>query len=206
MGTLEADRVAVSLVVFAGGRATRLGGLNKALLRVGGRPIIERVLESVGPLADEHLILTNDSSLATVQGVRLVLDPEAHAGVLPALENGLAAATGDVCLAVACDMPFLARRVFERMLQLQAAEDLDVVIPRVDPHLEPMHAVYRREPVLAAIRAALERGEKRMISFLPAVSVREVTEDQLRALDPSLRTFMNVNTPEELDEAQRLAA
>ena len=198
--------MSVSLVVFAGGRATRLGGLNKALLRVGGRPIIERALEALGPLADERLILTNDSSLATVQDVRLVFDAEAHAGVLPALANGLAAARGDVCVAVACDMPFLARRVFEYMLAVQAADDVDVVIPRIGPHLEPMHAVYRREPVLAAIEDALDRGEKRMVSYLSAVRVREVREEQARTLDPTLRTFMNVNTPEELDEAQRLVA
>ena len=198
--------MSTSLVVFAGGRGTRLGGLNKALVRVGGRPIIERVLEAIGPLTDERLILTNDSSLATVQGVRLVFDAEAHAGVLPALANGLAAATGDVCLSVACDMPFVAPAVFQHMLALQIAEDADVVIPRTSAYLEPMHAVYRREPVLAAILAALERGEQRMISFLPGLRVRELPEHEARALDPTLRTFMNVNTPEELDEAQRLAA
>lgn len=196
----------VSLAIFAGGRATRLGGVNKALLEVGGRPIVHRILSRLGPLSDDRLILANDRSLDSLAGARLVLDEEPHAGVLPALANGLRAAHGDLCLVVACDMPFLSRPVFEYLLSLQRAEAADVVIPRAGTYLEPMHAVYRRQTVLGAIEQALARGEQRMVSYFPAVRVREVSEAELRPLDPDLRTFLNVNTPEELAEARRLAA
>jgi molybdopterin-guanine dinucleotide biosynthesis protein A len=91
------------------------------------------------------------------------------------------------------------------MLELQRQADADVVIPKTAGFLEPMHAVYRREPVLRAIRAALERGEQRMISYFPAVKVREVTEAEWRPLDPQGRAFFNVNTPEDLIEARRFA-
>jgi molybdopterin-guanine dinucleotide biosynthesis protein A len=124
--------------------------------------------------------------------------------VLPALAAGLGAASGEVCLTVACDMPFVSRELFE--LQLRLLRDADVVIPRTQDYLEPMHAVYRRAPVLAAIQAALARGERRMISYFPEVRVREVTESEWRALDPAGRAFFNVNTPEDLAEAQRLAS
>jgi molybdopterin-guanine dinucleotide biosynthesis protein A len=133
----------------------------------------------------------------------MVFDPEPHAGVLPALEAGLGAASGEVCLTVACDMPFASRALFERQLDLLA--DADVVIPRTREYLEPMHAVYRRAPVLAAIQTALARGERRMISFLRDVQVRELGEPEWRSLDPAGRAFFNVNTPEDLAEAQRLA-
>src|SRR6185437_764195 len=91
-----------SALIFGGGRATRLGGANKALLEVGGRRIIDRVFAAVSPLADETLLLTNDDALQGWSGLRLVYDAEPHAGVLPALAAGLAAARGEVCLAVAC--------------------------------------------------------------------------------------------------------
>jgi molybdopterin-guanine dinucleotide biosynthesis protein A len=97
--------------------------------------------------------------------------------------------------------------VFAGLLDLQRQEDADVVIPRTTGFLEPMHAVYRREPVLSAIRAALERGEQRMTSYFSDVRVREVTEAELvlsESADPS--AFFNVNTPEDLAEARRLAA
>jgi molybdopterin-guanine dinucleotide biosynthesis protein A len=126
--------------------------------------------------------------------------------VLPALAAGLREASGEVCLAVACDMPFVSTGLFERLLELQLQEQADVVIPRTSGYLEPMHAVYRRSTVEAAIRAALERGEQRMISYFRDVRVREVAESEWRPIDPDGRAFFNVNTPEELAEARRLAA
>jgi molybdopterin-guanine dinucleotide biosynthesis protein A len=156
-------------------------------------------------LADERVLLTNDASLAHLAGTRLVYDPRPHAGVLPALAAGLASTAAEVCLTVACDMPFVSRRLFEHLLDLLTTERADVVIPRTAGFLEPMHAVYRRETVLDAIRAALARGEQRMISYFGDVRVREVAEDEWHAWDPSGAAFFNVNTPEDLEQARRLA-
>jgi molybdenum cofactor guanylyltransferase len=195
-----------SALIFAGGRASRLGGVNKALLEVGGSTIVARILAALGPLVDEHVVLTNDTALVELEDVRLVFDPTPHAGVLPALAAGLEAAAGDICLAVACDMPFVSSELFTHLLELQRLEDADVVIPRTAGFLEPMHAVYRREPVLQAIQAALGRGDQRMISYFADVRVREVHEDEWRMADPSGKAFFNVNTPEDQDEARRIAA
>ncbi|HEV7666622.1 MAG TPA: molybdenum cofactor guanylyltransferase [Chloroflexota bacterium] len=194
-----------SALIFAGGRATRLGGLNKALLDVGGRPIVRRILDALEPLVDERVILTNDEALLAQPKTRLVFDPTPFAGVLTALASGLETARGDLCLAVACDMPFVSRLLFERLLQTQRERDADVVIPRTAGFLEPMHAVYRRERVLAAIRAALGRGEQRMVSYFGAVHVEELGEGAWQAIDPAGRAFFNVNTPDDLAEARRLA-
>ncbi len=166
---------------------------------------MSRILESLRPLVDEAVLLTNDADLAQVGDVRLVLDPAPHAGVLPALAAGLEAATGDVCLAVACDMPFVSGSLFRYLLALLTSAGADVVIPRTGGLLEPMHAVYRRLTVLPAIRAALTRGEQRMISYFRDVRVREVGEDECRAHDPRGLAFFNVNTPDDLAEARRLA-
>lgn len=201
-GLTDTHRTAL---IFAGGRASRLGGVNKALLEVGGRTIVARILAALGPLVDERVLLTNDAALAELDEVSLVFDPSPHAGVLPALAAGLAAAMGDVCLAVACDMPFVSRGLFAHLLAVQQADDADVVIPRTAGFLEPMHAVYRRAPVLQAIRAALARGDQRMISYFAEVRVREVAEDEWRPVDASGTAFFNVNTPADLEEARRLA-
>jgi molybdopterin-guanine dinucleotide biosynthesis protein A len=195
-----------SALIFAGGRASRLGGVNKAVLQVGGSTIIARILAALGPLVDERVLLTNDAALADLDDVSLVFDPTPHAGVLPALAAGLAAAAGEVCLAVACDMPFVSPGLFTHLLEVQQLDDADVVIPRTAGFLEPMHAVYRREPVLHAIQAALARGDQRMISYFADVRVREVGEDEWRPANPSGTAFFNVNTPADLDEARRIAA
>ncbi len=162
-----------------------------------------RIARALQPLVDEVVILANEPGLDEVlPHARVVLDPQPHAGVLPALAAGLGAAQGQVCLAVACDMPFVSRGVFEVLLGL----DADVVIPRTEGNLEPMHAVYRRGPVLEAIQAALARGEQRMISYFASVRVREVAEEEWRRVSPDGRAFFNVNTPEDLRRARLLAA
>ena len=102
-------------------------------------------------------------------------------------------------------MPFVSGALFELLLEVQQREDADVVIPRTAEFLEPMHAVYRRAPVLDAIRAALARGEQRMISYLSSVRAREVGEDAWQRVDPTGRAFFNVNTPDDLTRAEELA-
>jgi len=193
----------VTAVIFAGGMGTRLGGVKKALIEVGDTPVVQRVLDAVRPLADETLLVDNDDSLAHL-GARIVPDAETRAGPLTALYSGLSAATTSLCLVVACDMPFLNRELLEWLIGL--ASDADVVMPTIDGQMDPMHAVYRRESCLIAIDRALRGGQKRMIAYLGDVRVREVTEPELRALDPELRSFFNINTPEDLDQARVLAS
>jgi molybdopterin-guanine dinucleotide biosynthesis protein A len=152
------------------------------------------------------LLANDDTSVTRVSGVRVILDPVPHGGVLPALVAGLGAASGEVCLAVACDMPFVSTSLFERLLAAYSESGADVVIPRTAGYLEPMHAVYRRTPVTRAIQAALERGEQRMISYFRDVRVLEIDEPQWRQVDPNGLAFFNVNTPEDLAEARRIAS
>jgi len=194
----------ITCIVFAGGLGTRLGSVKKAMLDVGDRSIIKRILDAVGPLSNEVIVVDNDDSLAHLPGIRLVPDSETRAGVLTALHSGLSAADAELCLVVACDMPFLNSSLLRWLVDL--ASDVDVVIPITGGQMEPMHAVYRRASCLQAIGDALARNEKRMISYLGSVRVREVSEDELRAIDPDLRSFFNVNTPEDLEWARSVAA
>jgi molybdopterin-guanine dinucleotide biosynthesis protein A len=195
---------AITLTILAGGRGSRLGGVDKAAVELAGRPLLEHVLASLGPLASQVLVVANDDRLAGDDRLSLIRDPEPHAGVLPALLAALDAATSPLMALVACDMPFVSRPVFERLIA--EAADFDVVIPYVDGFEQPMHAVYRVEVCRAAIRATLAAGRRRMIAFLDDVRTRRIDESELRAQDPALRSFFNVNTPEDLARAEQMAA
>jgi molybdopterin-guanine dinucleotide biosynthesis protein A len=194
----------VSGVVLAGGKGSRLGGVNKALLEVAGLANIERVLAALRPLCQELVLITNDQLLATLPNVRMVLDLEPHAGVLPALAQGLDTVTGDLAVVVACDMPFLNTQLLAE--QVRRASECDVVIPVLEDRPEPMHAVYRRQSSLAAIHHALAQGQRRMISFLDDLRVIRLEEKELRLFDPDLLSFFNTNTSADLAKAQELAA
>ena len=193
----------VSGVILAGGRARRLGGVNKALLDVAGSTNIARVLATLRPLCGDLVLVANDAILSRFPGLRLVLDSDPHAGVLPALAQGLDAADGILAIVVACDMPFLNRSLLAEELRRAAA--VDVVIPVIDRRPEPMHAVYRCATALEAIRAALAAGERRMTSCLDRLRVDRVEEAEIRRFDPEQRSFFNVNTPEDLERARALA-
>src|SRR4051812_15842336 len=194
----------LTVTILAGGRGSRMGGVDKAALALHGRPLLEHVLAAVSPLAREILVVANDDRLASDARLTVIRDPEPHAGVLPALLAALDAATSELMLLVACDMPFLTRPLIESLAH--QASDHDVVLPNVEGHEQPMHAIYRVDACRAAVRAALDRGDRRMISFLADVRALIVHEDELRRLDPELRSFFNVNTPDDLALARQFAA
>jgi molybdopterin-guanine dinucleotide biosynthesis protein A len=193
----------VTGVIQAGGKSTRMGGEPKALLELGGRRIIERVLDAVRPVVDDVLIVTNTPDLYGFLGVPMVPDVYPDHGSLGGIFSGLAAAGGEAAFTVACDMPFLHPDV-ARLVVGRAGEG-DVVIPRVGEQLETMHALYAKA-CLPHIEARLKAGRLKIVGFFDDVRVVEIPEtDVARHRAPDV-VFMNVNTPDELARARALVA
>ncbi len=178
-------------------------GRDKGLVLLGGRPLISHVLDRIGGLGDEILVTTNHPEAYAFTGARLALDASPGAGVLTALSTALAAAQGETVLVLACDMPFVSRPLLAHLLSL--APHADVVLPRRAGEFEPLQAVYSRG-CLAAVQAALTAGKRRMISFLDDVRVHVVEQPELARFDPDGCSFFNVNTADDLAQAEaRLA-
>jgi molybdopterin-guanine dinucleotide biosynthesis protein A len=135
--------------------------------------------------------------------VRLVADEQPGAGALAGLRTALRAASHEHLLVLACDLPFVCVPLIEHLLR--AAPAADVVVPRWRGELEPLQAVYRRS-CLAAVESALAEGRRRMIDFHADVRVHVVEEDVITRLDPQGLTFFNINTPADLQTAERLLA
>jgi molybdenum cofactor guanylyltransferase len=190
-------------VILAGGHGSRLGGVNKALLEVGGDRIVDRALRAVRPLVEDVTLVVNDDALASLN-LPLFQDPEPHAGVLPALLTGLMASPADLCLVIACDMPFISSPLAAYLFDV--CENREVCMPHTDGRPEPMFAVYRRDPCIRAINETLARGQMRMIAFLDELRVADIDESVLREHDPELLSFFNVNEPSDLARAQEIAA
>lgn len=192
----------VTGVIQAGGKSTRMGGRPKALIELGGRRIVERVLAAIAPAVDDVLIVTNTPELYAFLGLPMVADVYPDRGSLGGIYSGLRAA-GETALTVACDMPFLHPEVV-RLVASRAGEG-DVVIPRVGNRLETMHAAYGKA-CLPHIEKRLLAGQLKIVEFLAGVRVVEISEaDVARFRDPAV-AFMNVNTPDELERARALVA
>jgi molybdopterin-guanine dinucleotide biosynthesis protein A len=192
-----------SLVIQAGGQSSRMG-TNKALLMFKGQPLIHRILQRLQPVADETLITSNQPEEMKFLGVPVFPDLIPGAGALGGLYTALHFATYPVVAVIATDLPFASLDLISRQIQLLQSENVDVVIPASTEGYEPFHAVYRRETCLIAVKQALDSGQKRLISWFPAVKVRTLTSEELLDLDPTGRAFINVNTPEELAQAEAL--
>ena len=190
----------ITVAVQAGGRSSRMGR-DKALIPLGGIPLIEHVLQRVEGLGEEVLITTNRPDDYAFVGKRMVEDPQPGAGALHGLLTALEAARGQRVLLVGCDMPFVSRSLLEHMLAI--ATDAEVVIPRRGEKLQPLHAIYAKS-CAGPVSQALEAGEKRMISFFPRIQTRIVEQETLDRYDPEGLSFFNANTPEELAKAERL--
>jgi molybdenum cofactor guanylyltransferase len=190
----------LTVAIQAGGQSRRMGR-DKGLVLLDGRPLVRHLLDRVADLGDEILVTTNRPEDYAFLGVQLASDAAPGAGALSGLRTALRTAHGEKVLVLACDMPFVDRSLLMHLIEL--APQADVVIPRPAGEYEPLHAVYDKG-CLPEIEASLEAGDMRMISFFPRVRILAVEDDELDRFDPDRRSFFNVNTPDELAQAERL--
>ncbi len=193
----------LTLAIIAGGKSSRMG-TDKALVQLGARPLIEDLLAQVTGLGAETIIITNRPADYAYLGLPLFADVIPEVGALGGLYTALHHSTQPQTLCLACDMPFIARPLLDYLIDL--SPHTDVVIPRLKGEAEPFRGIYARAACLTPIRAAIESGRRRVISFFPEVRVRFVDEPEIDRFDPHHRSFFNINTPADLEQARFLAA
>jgi molybdopterin-guanine dinucleotide biosynthesis protein A len=194
----------LTVVIQAGGQSSRMGE-DKALKPFLGRPLIQRVIDRIKPIADEIIVTTNQPAGYEFLGLHLVPDLKPGRGALGGLYTAIVSAASPLVVVVACDMPFASPEFFEGARRIMDKENADVVIAKTDEGYEPLHALYRRETCLPAIESAIEADQWKVISWFPRVKVRMLTGEEVKSLDPSGLCFWNLNTPEEFAEAEHLA-
>ncbi len=194
----------LTVVIQAGGQSSRMGE-DKALKPFLGRPLIQRVVDRMKPIADEIIVTTNQPAGYEFLGLRLVSDLKPGRGALGGLYTAVASAASPLVAVAACDMPFASPDFFEGARRIMDEEKADVVIAKTDEGYEPLHALYRRGTCLPAIESAIEADQWKVISWFPQVIVRVLTGEEVKSLDPSGLCFWNLNTPEEFAEAEHLA-
>jgi molybdenum cofactor guanylyltransferase len=196
----------VAAAIIAGGRGQRLGGVDKSALVIGGQTILEHQIAVLTPLFSRVLLvraaMAPGSSIASPSSVTVVHDRFAGKGPLAGIDAALAVLipAEDAVVCVGSDMPFLRPALLAQIRD--AATDAPAVVPRRAGHAEPLLARYGRA-FMAPIAQALATGALSVRALLAQQSVHWLEEAALRSADPELRSFENVNTPEDL---QRLAA
>ena len=196
-----------SCVILAGGAGRRIGS-EKAFLEFFGKKMIERTVDLVAEVVDDVVVVARDEEqLARLQNlvpkVRLVCDSVQGFGPVAGLAAGMAEARGEYALAVGCDLPFLNPKVLELLFSYACGSD--AAIPAQEGgFIEPLHAVYRAELMARACQNALKAGQRRIRDPLKGLQVKNVSVALLRPVDPELLSFFNLNTEEDLSEAERI--
>jgi molybdopterin-guanine dinucleotide biosynthesis protein A len=200
---MSSTQQSITGVILAGGKSSRMGQ-NKALMSLGGKRLVDRVVEVMRSVFDDLLMVTNTPGVYADLGLPMVRDVWPEKGSLGGVYSAIYHVATPYCLVVACDMPFLQTAVLRYLITQR--NDYDVVVPDVLGELQTLHAIYSKA-CLQPIERRLEMHRLRIIGFFPDVRVRTVTASELEPYDPALLAFQNLNTPEEFQAAeQRLRA
>lgn len=169
-------------------------GRAKALLPFGGRPLVTHVVTTLRTLCPEVVVVAAPDQELPPLAATIVHDEIAHQGPVGGLCYGLAAVTGEVAIAVACDSPFLSVPLLAHLLDQMP--DHDIVVPIWGERLQPLHAVYRKT-ILPVVERQLASGALRPVDLFAKVRTLTVAEGDVRRIDPDGSSFFNMNTPEE---------
>lgn len=184
-------------LILAGGDSRRMGQ-DKATLVLDGETLLQHVAAAMQQVFPKVMVSVRQPR----NGVALpqVCDEVAASGPLAGLAAGLAQANTPWLFAVACDMPFITPAVAQGLAALRGQHQ--AVVPVVEGHAQPLAAFYAQS-ALTAMRASLAGEDKSLRGMLRKLDVLYVDEAQLRACDPQLRSFVDLDTPQDFAAAQR---
>lgn len=191
----------ITVAIQAGGQSSRMGE-DKSFVLYNGRPMIETVLAQVAGLGEQLFIVTNNPEPYAYLGVPTVSDIFPDHGPLGGIHTAIAHASHPHTLIVACDMPWLERPLLQYLISLR--QTADVVVPLWDKFPEPLHAVYSKV-CLPAIEENLQAKRLKITRFFGQVAVKYVGREEIEKAGGNGRSFANVNTPQDLTQAQKKA-
>lgn len=194
----------VTGVLLAGGKSRRMGA-DKRFLTVGEQTLLERSCNILSRMFIRVCIVIAQDSQPLETPVPVLRDLIPSCGSLGGMYTGLHQAATPYIFLSACDMPFIHADLIRYMVDVK--DEVDIVLGYWNGRPQPTHAVYSRN-CLSVVEALVRSGDLKLQRLLttPALRVRLITEDEIRKIDPEGRSFLNVNTPSDLELARSLCA
>lgn len=196
---IETRKFAAALI--AGGKCTRIG-LKKTFLQFRGKTIFERTVSLLRERFDPVWIVGNNAEDFAAYDVPVIPDKVPDSGPLVGILTALLHSRSPYTFCCACDMPFIRGEVLDEMSAHARTGGADVLLPFCDGKLHPLFAFYSQS-CIPTFETLLGRGELKMHRFLDHVTVRKIPFDSARF--DGISPFFNVNTPEEFEQARKLA-
>ncbi len=193
-------KTAVSAVVLAGGKSSRMG-VNKAFLELEGRPLIDQVVESLVEVFPEVIVVTNEPLLYLHLPAAIVTDIYKDKGSYGGLYTGLFHSSHDYAFVVPCDMPFLNIPFIEHMIDSVGTHQ--IVVPKPLDGLQPLHAVYGKK-TLPPMARMLAQNKLKIIDLYQVVKPLVIPFNVIESFDRTGRMFFNINSPDDFERYRQL--
>jgi len=187
----------VTGLILLGGKSSRYGS-NKALVEIEGVRLVDRVVGVMKSIFHRVILVTNTPEEYAYLRLPMVEDLIKGLGPMGGIYTGLMTMSDEAGFLVACDMPFISGKLIRHMVEVRG--DFDTVVPRMDWMLEPLHALYSKT-CIPVIQKAIEERQYQIAKCFAGMRVRYVDEEELRLWDPDLRSFFNINKPQDLHGA-----
>ena len=188
----------IAAFILAGGASSRMG-TDKSQLHIEQQTFTERIAETLLKITDSVTIVGRDSDESSLPSVA---DVYPKWGALGGIHGALAACSREWAIVVACDLPFVTAELFSHLAALRM--DHDAVVPiQEDGRPQPLAALYRVDPCLQQATGLIKAGRRRPLDLLDAVKTRWVAFDELRNFARAQSFFVNINTPDDYDDAIR---
>ncbi len=183
-------------LILAGGKSARMGR-NKALIKVGGQSVIQRVADVVSDCCSHVMVVCSSEDDYSFLGVTVIRDLEPGHGPFMGLYSGLVRMETERALAVGCDMPYIKPELARYLAEL--SDHSEIVVPRIQGFYEPLFATYSKACIDHA-KELLESREKRIRMLYERMETRVMEETEIKKFDPDLDTFINLNFPGDLEK------
>lgn len=189
-------------VILSGGLNTRFNGQNKSFIRVGHKRIMDRLYEVFSDLFDEVILVTNHPLQFLDWDLTIVTDIFSVRSSLTGIHAGLFYMKNPFAFFSACDTPFLKKELVKTLVE-QIEDNTDIIMPETAAGLEPLCAIYSKRCLKNAEKHLKENKFKIQWAFR-GHRIKYIPESVLLQKDPDLISFFNINTPEDLTQAEKM--
>lgn len=184
----------VTLAILAGGKSSRLGGIDKALITVDGIPLISRIYNTFNGEVSEVIVISNSSKSYPIEANNFP-DIIPNCGPLGGIHSALTNATNSLVFIVSVDMPFVNKNIYRQLLSIYQQHNAEIVVPKHGDFLEPLFGLYRKTLVSRINRILYDKQGHPVTELLSQSSTLYL---QLPDDSQTRMWFYNINTPEDL--------
>lgn len=188
-------------VILAGGKSSRMK-YNKAFAEIGGRPVIDIIINKFVKTFDETLIISNDPEEYTSLGIPVYTDVYPRLGPISGIHAALYHAACDTVFVLGCDMPFMSMDLVSYMMEQLG--DHDTVIPEIDGYLQPISAAYRKT-CIPVMQDCLEKELLKLVLVFKELDAVKLHEREMSRFGKVREMFFNVNDEQALTRARAIA-